>query len=183
MLDTRRNISLACALSALAGYVDAVGFLHLRGLYVSFMSGNSTRMGVALAQGQWVSASESLALIALFVIGAGAGSLIVLGHGVHRQPWVLLAEAALLAAGALAYAFDLPNAAIAAIVLAMGLENAVFPDQGRRRPRPHLRYGRAGQGRPARRRGVARRRPLGLAAEPAAVGGAGGGLHMWRAGL
>ena len=130
MLDTRRNISLACALSALAGYVDAVGFLHLRGLYVSFMSGNSTRMGVALAQGQWVSASELLALIALFVIGAGAGSLIVLGHGVHRQPWVLLAEAALLAAGALAYAFDLPNAAIAAIVLAMGLENAVFQIKG-----------------------------------------------------
>ena len=130
MLDTRRNISLACALSALAGYVDAVGFLHLGGLYVSFMSGNSTRMGVALAQGQWVSASESLGLIALFVIGAAAGSLIVLGHGVHRQPWVLLAEAALLAAGALAYAFDLPNAAIAAIVLAMGLENAVFQIKG-----------------------------------------------------
>jgi len=130
MLDTRRNISLACALSALAGYVDAVGFLHLRGLYVSFMSGNSTRMGVALAQGQWVSAFESLALIALFVIGAGAGSLIVLGHGVHRQPWVLLAEAALLAAGALAYAFDLPAVAIAMIVLAMGLENAVFQIKG-----------------------------------------------------
>jgi uncharacterized membrane protein YoaK (UPF0700 family) len=130
MLDTRRNISLACALSALAGYVDAIGFLHLGGLYVSFMSGNSTRMGVALALGQWAPALESLGLIVLFVIGAAAGSLIVLGHGVHRQPWVLLAEAALLAAGALAYAFGLPNAAVAAIVLAMGLENAVFQIEG-----------------------------------------------------
>ena len=130
MLDTRRNIALACALSALAGYVDAIGFLHLGGLYVSFMSGNSTRMGVELAQGQWVAAAASLGLIVLFVIGAAAGSLIVLGHGVHRQPWVLLAEAALLAAGALAYAFGLPNAAVAAIVLAMGLENAVFQIEG-----------------------------------------------------
>jgi len=130
MLDTRRNIALACALSALAGYVDAIGFLHLGGLYVSFMSGNSTRMGVELAQGQWVAAAASLGLIVLFVIGAAAGSLIVLGHGVHRQPWVLLAEAALLAAGALAYAFGLPNAAVAAIVLAMGLENAVFQIKG-----------------------------------------------------
>ena len=130
MLDTRRNISLACALSALAGYVEAIGFLHLGGLYVSFMSGNSTRMGVALALGQWAPALESLGLIVLFVIGAAAGSLIVLGHGVHRQPWVLLAEAALLAAGALAYAFGLPNAAVAAIVLAMGLENAVFQIEG-----------------------------------------------------
>jgi uncharacterized membrane protein YoaK (UPF0700 family) len=98
MLDSRRNISLACALAALAGYVDAIGFLHLGGLYVSFMSGNSTRMGVSLAAGQWSSAAESLGLIVLFVIGAACGSLIVLGHGVHRQPWVLLAEALLLAA-------------------------------------------------------------------------------------
>jgi hypothetical protein len=38
MNDSRRNILLACALSALAGYVDAIGFLHLGGLFVSFMS-------------------------------------------------------------------------------------------------------------------------------------------------
>jgi len=130
MLDTRRNISLACALAALAGYVDASGFLHLGGLFVSFMSGNSTRMGVSLAEGQWAAAAESLGLIALFVAGAAAGSLIVLGRGVNRQPWVLLAEALLLAAGALAYAFALPNAAVAAIVLAMGMENAVFQIHG-----------------------------------------------------
>ena len=86
MLDSRRNIALACALSALAGYVDAIGFIHLGGLFVSFMSGNSTRMGVSLAEGQWWSAAEALGLIALFVIGAAAGSLIVLGRGVNRQP-------------------------------------------------------------------------------------------------
>jgi uncharacterized membrane protein YoaK (UPF0700 family) len=130
MLDSRRNIALACALSALAGYVDAIGFIHLGGLFVSFMSGNSTRMGVSLADGQWRSAAEALGLIALFVVGAAVGSLIVLGRGVHRQPWVLLAEALLLAAAALCYAFGLPNAAVASIVLAMGLENAVFQIEG-----------------------------------------------------
>jgi len=87
MLDSRRNIALACAPSALAGYVDGIGFLHL-------------------------------------------GGLIVLGRGANRQPWVLLAEASLLAAAALCYAFDLPNVAIAAIVLAMGMENAVFQIDG-----------------------------------------------------
>ena len=131
MLDSRRNIALACALSALAGYVDGIGFLHLGGLFVSFMSGNSTRMGVSLADGQWLSAIEALGLVALFVIGAAAGSLIVLGRGANRQPWVLLAEASLLAAAAaLCYAFDLSNVAIAAIVLAMGMENAVFQIDG-----------------------------------------------------
>ena len=130
MLDSRRNVALACALSALAGYVDGIGFLHLGGLFVSFMSGNSTRMGVSLADGQWLDAATALGLIALFVIGAAAGSLIVLGRGANRQPWLLLVEALLLAAAALCYAFGLPNVAIATIVLAMGLENAVFQIDG-----------------------------------------------------
>jgi len=130
MLDSRRNIALACALSALAGYVDGIGYLHLGGLFVSFMSGNSTRMGVSLAQGHWLDAAEAFGLIALFVIGAAAGSLIVLGRGTNRQPWVLLMEALLLAGAALCYAFGWSNVAVAAIVLAMGLENAVFQIRG-----------------------------------------------------
>ena len=52
ILKSRRNLALACALSAMAGYVDGIGFLHLGGLFVSFMSGNSTRMGVELAKGE-----------------------------------------------------------------------------------------------------------------------------------
>ena len=130
MLDSHRNTALACALSALAGYVDAIGFLHLGGLFVSFMSGNSTRMGVSLAAGNWSAAGEALVLIALFVLGAACGSLIVLGRGRHSQSRLLLAEALLLAAAALLYAFGLDRFAIAFIVLAMGLENAVFQIEG-----------------------------------------------------
>ena len=70
MLDSRRNIALACALSALAGYVDGIGFLQLGGLFVSFMSGNSTRMGVSIADAHWQTAAEAFGLIALFVIGS-----------------------------------------------------------------------------------------------------------------
>jgi uncharacterized membrane protein YoaK (UPF0700 family) len=130
MLDSRRNIVLACALSALAGYVDGIGFLQLGGLFVSFMSGNSTRMGVSLAAGQWLPAAEALGLIALFVAGAALGSLIVLGRNAYCQCWLLLAEGGLLVASALCYAFGLTNTAVAAIVLAMGLENAVFQIDG-----------------------------------------------------
>jgi uncharacterized membrane protein YoaK (UPF0700 family) len=130
ILKSRRNLALACALSAMAGYVDGIGFLHLGGLFVSFMSGNSTRLGVSLAQANWSSAAEAIGLILLFVMGAACGSLIVLGRGANRQPWVLLVEAMLLALAALCYAFGLSNAAVAAIVLAMGLENAVFQIDG-----------------------------------------------------
>jgi uncharacterized membrane protein YoaK (UPF0700 family) len=130
VLESRRNLALACVLSALAGYVDAVGFLHLGGLFVSFMSGNSTRLGVNLAEGHWSNAAEAIGLIALFVTGAGAGSLIVFTRSVHCQCWVLLAEASLLVAAALFHTLGAPFLAVTAIVLAMGLENAVFQVEG-----------------------------------------------------
>jgi uncharacterized membrane protein YoaK (UPF0700 family) len=130
MLDSRANIALACALSALAGYVDGIGFLHLGGLFVSFMSGNSTRMGVSLAESDWQAAAQAGGLVALFVVGAAAGSLIVLGRSAYCQCWLLLVEAALLAAAALCHAFGFASTAIGAIVLAMGLENAVFQIDG-----------------------------------------------------
>jgi len=130
MLDSSRNIVLACALSALAGYVDGIGFLYLGGLFVSFMSGNSTRMGVSLAEGHFQAAAEALGLIALFVLGAAGGSLIVLGRSRLSQCWVLLAEGLLLALAALCNALGFANVAVAMIVLAMGLENAVFQIHG-----------------------------------------------------
>ena len=130
MLTVKSNLALACALGALAGYVDGVGFIHLGGLFISFMSGNSTRLGVSLAAADWPNAGQAILLIVLFVAGAASGSLIVLGRGRHRQVVLLVVEAALLASAALAYDYALPNLAIAAIVLAMGLENAVFQIDG-----------------------------------------------------
>jgi uncharacterized membrane protein YoaK (UPF0700 family) len=130
MLSSRRNVALACALSAVAGYVDGVGFLHLGGMFVSFMSGNSTRLGVSLAEGQWSHAAETAGLIALFVTGAAAGSLLVVGRARYGQCWVLLTETLLLAAAAASYELGLPGLAVVAMVLAMGLENAVFQIHG-----------------------------------------------------
>lgn len=130
MLESRRNLALACTLSALAGYVDGIGFLHLGGLFVSFMSGNSTRLGVNLAEGHWSDAAQAIGLIALFVTGAAAGSLIVFTRSVYCQCWVLLAEGSLLVAAALSYTLGAPPLAVAAMVLAMGLENTVFQVEG-----------------------------------------------------
>jgi uncharacterized membrane protein YoaK (UPF0700 family) len=130
MLTVKRNLALACALSALAGYVDGVGFIHLGGLFISFMSGNSTRLGVMIAELNWPKALDALKLIALFVVGAGLGSLIGHGRGRHRQWMLLFAEALLLGVGGLAYQLNRPEITIIAIVLAMGLENAMFQTDG-----------------------------------------------------
>ena len=56
----RRDIALAASLSAIAGYVDAIGFLKLGGFFVSFMSGNSTRLGVGAATGHWETVGGAL---------------------------------------------------------------------------------------------------------------------------
>src|ERR1700712_5116713 len=103
MLTSRRNIILACTLSAVAGYVDGIGFIHLGGLFVSFMSGNSTRLGVSLAGGNWRNALEALGLMAGFVVGGGCGSLWVRSRSRYRQASVLLAEALLLVLAAGSY--------------------------------------------------------------------------------
>ena len=130
MLSSRRNLALACSLSALAGYVDGIGFLHLGGLFVSFMSGNSTQFGVNLAQGRWPSAMQALALIALFVAGTTAGSLVAHSRLRHPQCWVLLIEALLLACTGLGSLLGFATIAVGPMVLAMGMENAIFQVRG-----------------------------------------------------
>ena len=43
----RGDLTLATVLLAIAGFVDAVGFLTLGHLFVSFASGNSTQFAIA----------------------------------------------------------------------------------------------------------------------------------------
>jgi uncharacterized membrane protein YoaK (UPF0700 family) len=125
----RRMRLLAVCLSALAGYVDATGFIRLGGFFVSFMSGNSTRLAVGLAQGSR-QAAEGAGLILAFVAGVMLGSLAGRLAGPHRRLTVLLLVAGLLAAAATLNMADMTVAAIAAMALAMGAENAVFERDG-----------------------------------------------------
>lgn len=126
----RREVALAAGLSAVAGYVDAIGFLKLGGFFVSFMSGNSTRLGVGIATGHWEMAGTALTLIGLFVVGAVLGALVARRVGEGRRSAVLALEAALLAVGAGLISLGHGAAGVAAVVLAMGTENAAFQRNG-----------------------------------------------------
>jgi uncharacterized membrane protein YoaK (UPF0700 family) len=64
----------AIALAALSGYVDALGFIYLGGFFVSFMSGNSTRLAVGMVE-DWHHALISGGLILAFVFGVMLGTL------------------------------------------------------------------------------------------------------------
>ncbi len=125
-----RDVALAAGLSALAGYVDAIGFLTLGGFFVSFMSGNSTRFGVAVATGEWQLAATALGLIGLFVIGVVLGSTAARRAGEGRKSVVLGLEALLLAMGAALLSSGRPLLGMVPVVLAMGVENTVFQKGG-----------------------------------------------------
>ncbi len=123
----RSALALAVSLSGLAGFVDALGFLKLGGYFVSFMSGNSTQVGVDLVEkGPWL----PLALIAGFVAGVIGGSLAGRRAGSHRRPLLLGLVALLLLGAAGCHLARLDGAAVAAMVLAMGAENTVFEEEG-----------------------------------------------------
>ncbi|SFJ62240.1 YoaK family protein [Caulobacter sp. UNC279MFTsu5.1] len=126
----RRDVALAAGLSGVAGYVDAIGFLKLGGFFVSFMSGNSTRLGVGIATGQWAMVRTALMLVGLFVAGVVLGALVARKAGEERRSAVLALEAALLASAAALISAGFDSAGVAAMVLAMGAENAVFQRNG-----------------------------------------------------
>jgi uncharacterized membrane protein YoaK (UPF0700 family) len=119
----------AAALSALAGFVDAIGFVESGGFFVSFMSGNSTRLGVGLASSLSHVAFAG-GIVLAFVLGVAGGSLVGHGAGARRAGAVLLAIALLLAAAAGAGLAGWGLVAIGLTALAMGAENAIFEREG-----------------------------------------------------
>jgi uncharacterized membrane protein YoaK (UPF0700 family) len=128
----KRVRALAVGLSALAGFVDAIGFIKLGGFFISFMSGNSTRLAVGLAQHSF-QAPVALGLIITFIVGVILGSLTGRLAGRRRRPSVLVLVGVLLAAAAGLNMFGLEGGAIVAMGLAMGAENTVFEEDGEAR--------------------------------------------------
>ncbi|WP_188448344.1 YoaK family protein [Sphingomonas psychrolutea] len=125
----KRVQALAVCLSGVAGYVDAVGFLHSGGFFVSFMSGNSTRLAVGLAH--WTTAAAIAGgLIGSFVIGVTLGSLCGSLNERHRRSIVLVLVAVVLAGAAALGTAGSTWRALALTALAMGAENAAFEQPG-----------------------------------------------------
>jgi len=99
-MTPKSQLSLGLALTACAGFIDAIAFLELGGFFASFMSGNTTQLGIAIA-GQpdvmgnviiWLPA----ALIALFFGGGFFGTLAVRAYGKGGSVAVMASVAAVL---------------------------------------------------------------------------------------
>jgi uncharacterized membrane protein YoaK (UPF0700 family) len=123
-------LSAMLPLVALAGCVDAIGWLRLQGTFVSFMSGTSTMLGVATMGGDpgraWVLASA----LALFTAGATLGFMLARRVPAWREAAVLgLVAALLVTAWWLPFVGVLPPAAWC-LLAAMGALNAALPGVG-----------------------------------------------------
>ncbi|MBS7540443.1 YoaK family protein [Ancylobacter lacus] len=116
---------LASAITAVAGYVDAVGYAHMGNLYLSFMSGNSTRLGLALGEAKLDAIASAAAVIGLFVLGAVLGTLLGDALPTRRITATLAAEAALFALGAGLLAGGIGFSALLPLAGAMGMQNTI----------------------------------------------------------
>ncbi len=118
---------LALLLAGLAGWVDAAGLAGSGGVFISFMSGNTTDLAVSLIQRKWPEALLIGSIVALFVAGVAAGEAVESRSGRQGPSIVLGLEALFLAAGAAVFwhggagRFEL-----CPLVFAMGLQNATM---------------------------------------------------------
>jgi uncharacterized membrane protein YoaK (UPF0700 family) len=125
----KSSLAFAISLSALAGFIDARGFLGA-GFFVSFMSGNSTRLGLALAHREIYSAISLAAILPTFVCGVALGTAVGHWERLHRPSAVLCLVSFCLLVSATAAHFQLRWLEYGSMVLAMGAENAVFQEEG-----------------------------------------------------
>ena len=124
-----RHRMLAYSLAASAGYVDAIGFIASGGFFVSFMSGNTTRAGVGLPFGL-AETGMALSLIAAFVGGTVAGSLLGRRGWRSRESAILLAIALVLTSACLLFSAGSAYPALLCTAAAMGAENTIFQEDG-----------------------------------------------------
>jgi len=71
---------LAITLAAVGGFVDAVGFLVLFGLFTAHLSGNTDRLGVELGRGELAAALTYAVPIVVFFLGVAVGVAYLTGR-------------------------------------------------------------------------------------------------------
>lgn len=122
----RADWPLAIALAVLAGFVDAVGFLRIGGLFVSFMSGNSTLLGIDL-----INRSDAAVMVVALILGflSGVMTASILGERLGRwSPMAMILFSTALLAWSALLMVEGPGAVL--LATAMGALNVVFQRGG-----------------------------------------------------
>ena len=80
--EERTSFPFSLVIAAVAAYVDATGYLLYSGIYLSFMSGNSTRAAVLVARGDWQQLAPVVGVIPTFLLGVMLGTIV---HGISKR--------------------------------------------------------------------------------------------------
>ena len=72
-LNWHENL-IALLLAGVGGSIDAIGYRMFSGLFMGFMSGNSTLLGLNAGQQHWAKAGHFIFTILLFVVGVMIGA-------------------------------------------------------------------------------------------------------------
>ena len=113
-----RVLARASLLCLVAGYVDAIGYTELGGVFAANMTGNSVLLAIAAARGEGTRVMAYGFTLVAFLAGAMAAS--ALRRATGRPTWALLAAIALLLIGAVG---DMgSNARLALLAATMGLQ-------------------------------------------------------------
>ncbi|MFK4809746.1 DUF1275 family protein [Devosia neptuniae] len=126
------QLSLGLLLTAAAGFADVVGFIELGGHFTSFMSGNTTQLGDALAQGSWPVAQLTGSLVALFFLGSVFGSLLALLAGPRWGASAVTGLVVICFAATLGLAVTgfPPSQFMLILATGAGAQNAILPSIG-----------------------------------------------------
>jgi oxalate decarboxylase len=113
------------ALTFVAGFLDAACFTYLSGLYVSFMSGNSAGLGIAIDHRNMPFVGAAGLAAVCFVVGVFVGSATISSTSKTWAPAIILCQSALLLLTvAVIESYGAPWSVVP-LCFAMGLQNAV----------------------------------------------------------
>lgn len=121
----KNAFQFAAALTFLAGFFDVVGYVELNHLYVSFMSGNSTHMGMALSSFDVSSVLTIVSIIAAFVLGVFAGTCIADYLSERLLFAVSTAETLVLVFACCFAVLGYGYLALVWVAIAMGMQNSL----------------------------------------------------------
>lgn len=129
------KLSLGLLLTASAGFIDGIAFLELGGFFASFMSGNTTQLGLAITGQRDVMGRVivwlPVALVGLFFAGAFLGTLAVRAYGKSGSIAVMVIVALTLVLVCILRQFRLELIhPVLMLAAAMGAQNAAVQPIG-----------------------------------------------------
>lgn len=119
------RLLLSSVLVLLAGFIDSIGYLGLGKVYLSFMSGNSTKLGIALFEADYALWAATGTVVLLFIAGAFVGTFITESWGKWHLTLILIVECVLFLFAIMLSILFHTQYIIFPIAMAMGMQNTM----------------------------------------------------------